>query len=99
MRVIALATAAAVTLVVVYLAFGGASYSPAKVADPALVETRVSWVSPGDSARIVKVLDAVEPRTKGRGGGGIFPGFLGPAKAQGRGETHVLRGAAVIAAG
>jgi len=71
----------------------------ATLADPALAETRVSWVSPGDSARIVKVLDAVEPRTKGRGGGGIFPGFLGPAKAQGRGETHVLRGAAVIAAG
>ena len=34
MRAIALATAAAVTLVVVYLALGGASYSPAKVADP-----------------------------------------------------------------
>jgi hypothetical protein len=34
MRALALATAAAVTLVVVYLALGGASYSPAKVADP-----------------------------------------------------------------
>jgi hypothetical protein len=34
MRTLALATAAAVTLVVVYLALGGASYSPAKVADP-----------------------------------------------------------------
>lgn len=34
MRAIVLATAAAVTLVVVYLALGGASYSPAKVADP-----------------------------------------------------------------
>jgi len=36
MRTIALATAAAVTLIVVYLALGGASYSPAKVADPCL---------------------------------------------------------------
>ncbi len=49
--------------------------------------------------RIVKVLDAVEPRTKGPGGGGIFPGFLGPPVPQGRGATHVLRGVAVVAAG
>jgi hypothetical protein len=34
MRAIVYATAAAVTPVVVYLALGGASYSPAKVADP-----------------------------------------------------------------
>jgi hypothetical protein len=34
MRAIALTTAAAVALVVVYLALGGASYAPAKVADP-----------------------------------------------------------------
>jgi hypothetical protein len=34
MRTIALATAAAATLIVVYLALGGASYAPAKVADP-----------------------------------------------------------------
>src|SRR5947209_17785962 len=69
------------------------------LADPALADTGVSWASPGQSVRIVKVLDAVEPRTKGAGGGGIFPGFVGPALPQGRGETHVLRGAAVVAAG
>jgi hypothetical protein len=34
MRAIALTAAAAATLVVVYLALGGASYAPAKVADP-----------------------------------------------------------------
>jgi hypothetical protein len=34
MRALALAIATAVALVVVYLALGGASYSPAKVADP-----------------------------------------------------------------
>lgn len=49
--------------------------------------------------RIVKVLDAVEPRTKGRGGGGIFPGLLGPALPQGTGDTHVLRGVALLTAG
>jgi sarcosine reductase len=69
------------------------------LADPALANTRLTWVSPGDSARIVKVLDAVEPRTKAPGGGGIFPGFVSPPGAAGKGETHVLAGAAVVAAG
>ncbi len=69
------------------------------VADPALDEVRVSWVSPGESARIVKVLDAVEPRAKGDGAGGVFPGFLSRARPVGLGATHVLRGAAVVAAG
>lgn len=69
------------------------------VAARSLAEVRVTWASPGESVRIVKVLDAVEPRTKGPGGGGIFPGFLSPARPQGRGVTHVLRGAAVVAAG
>lgn len=69
------------------------------LADEALASVELSWVSPGQSARIVKVLDAVEPRTKGPGGGGIFPGFVGPARPQGRGETHVLRGATVVTAG
>lgn len=67
--------------------------------DPALASVRVAVLHPGESARIVKVLDAVEPRTKGAGGGGIFPGFLGPAEPQGRGDTHVLRGVAVVTAG
>ena len=69
------------------------------LADPALAAVRLTWVSPGQSARVIKVLDAVEPRTKGPGGGGIFPGFVGPAQPQGDGEVHVLRGAAVVSAG
>ncbi|HLH27475.1 MAG TPA: glycine/sarcosine/betaine reductase component B subunit [Acidimicrobiales bacterium] len=68
------------------------------LADPALATAGVSLASPGSSTRIVKVLDCVEPRCKGDGPG-IFPGLLGPAKVQGRGETHVLRGAGVVAAG
>ena len=67
--------------------------------DPALAEVRLACVSPGDSARIVGALDAAQPCTKGPGGGGVFPGFVGPATPPGRGETHVLRGAAVLAAG
>ncbi|HEV2060428.1 MAG TPA: glycine/sarcosine/betaine reductase component B subunit [Solirubrobacteraceae bacterium] len=67
--------------------------------DPALAEIRLACTSPGDSLRIVGVLDAVQPCSKGAGGGGVFPGLLGPAMPVGRGETHVLRGAAVLAAG
>ncbi len=69
------------------------------LADKALASVELSWASPGQSARIVKVLDAVEPRTKGPGGGGIFPGFVGPPRPQGTGTTHVLGGVAVVAAG
>jgi glycine reductase complex component B subunit alpha and beta len=67
--------------------------------EPALADVRLQCASPGDSARIVGVLDAVQPCTKAAGGGGVFPGFAGPAKPPGRGETHILRGAAVLAAG
>ena len=67
--------------------------------DPALAEVRLGCASPGDAVRIVGVLDAVQPCSKGTGGGGVFPGLLGPATPVGRGETHVLRGAAVLAAG
>ena len=66
---------------------------------PALGAVRVACASPGDSVRIVGVLDAVQPCSKGPGGGGVFPGLLGPPMPAGRGETHVLRGAAVLAAG
>ncbi len=76
-----------------------ADEAAAMFADPALAGVRLTWASPGRSTRIVKVLDAVEPRTKGAGGGGIFPGFVGPAVPQGHGDTHVLRGAAVVVAG
>src|SRR5215207_3792244 len=69
------------------------------LAHPALGEVRVACASPGDSVRIVGVLDALQPCSKGPGGGGVFPGLLGPAMPVGRGETHVLRGAAVMAAG
>jgi glycine reductase len=44
---------------------------------PVLAGVRVALASPGESVRIVKVLDAIEPRAQG----------------------HVLRGAAVVAAG
>ena len=66
---------------------------------PALASVTLTWARPGESVRIIKILDSVEPRSKGPGGGGVFPGFLGPAIPQGEGETHVLRGVAVVVAG
>lgn len=71
----------------------------AAVASPALAEVRLTWVSPGASARLVKVLDSVQPRTKGRGGAGIFPGFLAPPRPAGEGVTHVCEPVAVVVAG
>jgi glycine reductase complex component B subunit alpha and beta len=67
--------------------------------DPALADVRIACASPGESVRIVGALDSVQPCSKGPGGGGVFPGLLGRAMPAGRGETHVLRGAAVVAAG
>jgi glycine reductase len=71
----------------------------ALVADPALAAVRIACAAPGEAVRIVGALDAVQPCSKGPGGDGVFPGFVGPAMPPGRGETHVLRGAAVVAAG
>ncbi|HVL98715.1 MAG TPA: glycine/sarcosine/betaine reductase component B subunit [Egibacteraceae bacterium] len=69
------------------------------LADPALSSVRVHATNPGDPVRIVKLLDVVEPRTKGPGRGGVFPGFLAPPRPDRPRQTHVLRGAAVMAAG
>ncbi|HEY5317591.1 MAG TPA: glycine/sarcosine/betaine reductase component B subunit [Solirubrobacteraceae bacterium] len=76
----------------------GEREATALFAHPSLASVRVSCCSPGESVRIIKVLDAVEPRCKGDGGD-VFPGLLGTAQLRGRGETHVLRGAAVLSAG
>lgn len=50
---------------------------------------------PGESVRIIRLLDAVQPRAKG-GEGTVFPGFLGSPRAGGVGETHVLTQCALL---
>jgi glycine reductase len=80
----------------------GQEQAQALFADPALASVRVHVAAPGDSARIIAPLDVVEPRTKGSGGapgGGVFPGWMAPVNRPRGGDTHVLRGAAVLAAG
>lgn len=80
----------------------GQEQAQALFADPALASVRVHVAAPGDSVRIVAPLDVVEPRAKGSGGahgGGVFPGWMAPVNRPRGGDTHVLRGAAVLAAG
>lgn len=54
---------------------------------------------PGESVRITPVKDAVEPRVKVEGPGGIFPGVLSKVDVVGSGRTHVLKGVACLSTG
>jgi glycine reductase complex component B subunit alpha and beta len=70
------------------------------LAAPCLADVSVTWASPGESVRIVKVLDVVEPRAKGPGCGTVFPGWLSADHdVSDPGITLVMRGAAVVVAG
>ncbi len=54
---------------------------------------------PGESVRIVHIMDAVEPRIKISGGASGFPGMLGKMEIAGNGRTHCLDGVAVLQTG
>lgn len=64
-----------------------------------IVSLEVNIARPGDATRIMPIKDAIEPRVKVRGRGGIFPGFIAPPETVGSGRTHLLQGAAVITCG
>lgn len=57
---------------------------------------KVELASPGEEARIIHVMDAIEPRIKVGGETVVFPGFLGPARTVGHGVTRRLAGLAVL---
>lgn len=60
----------------------------------------VDIARPGESTRIIHVLDAIEPRWKAAPAGApTFPGWLGPPDVAGSGRTHRLDGVAVLTAG
>jgi glycine reductase len=63
---------------------------------PAIADVAVELVAPGEEARIIHVLDAIEPRIKVGGEGVAFPGLLGPPRTVGRGVTRRLGGLAVL---
>ena len=54
---------------------------------------------PGESKRIVHVLDTLLPIAKSRGSGFTFPGFDGPAELVGTGQTTRLKNLLVTVAG
>ncbi len=62
---------------------------------PPIRSMELHLARPGDSLRIIRILDAIQPRAKA-GDGVVFPGFLGPARVAGAGETHILTGCALL---
>jgi len=67
--------------------------------DERIKSVEIFLARPGESVRIIPVKDAIEPRVKVEGDGGIFPGFMTGVEQVGSGRTHVLKGAAVITTG
>ena len=54
---------------------------------------------PGESCRIVHILDAVAPMLKVQGRSTVYPGFVGAALPAGHGRNHLLQGAALLVCG
>jgi glycine reductase len=78
------------------LAINREDLTRALLEDRRLRGVTIDVVAPGERARVIHLLDAVEPRVKVSGGGTVFPGFLGPPEQVGQGRTHRLAGVAVL---
>lgn len=65
--------------------------------DSNLAGVNVEIARPGDSTRIIHLLDSAEPSLK-VAGGRDFPGLLGPPDLAGAGRTHRVGGVAVLGA-
>jgi sarcosine reductase len=63
--------------------------------DKRLTDINIELAHPGESCRIIRVADIIEPRAKMDEGGQDFPGAVGKQASAGQGKTCVLRGAAV----
>jgi glycine reductase len=68
------------------------------LAEGAFEDVELDIVRPGEAARVIHIMDAVEPRDKPRPGSS-FPAFAGPPKTVGGGRTHRLAGMAILSAG
>jgi glycine reductase complex component B subunit alpha and beta len=69
----------------------------AAIAEPRVVaDIDIHLTHPGESCRIVHVLDAVAPMIKIHGRSTVYPGFFGPAIPAGSGRNHLIRGAAIL---
>src|SRR5499433_4230882 len=68
----------------------------ATIAEPRVIaDLEIHLAHPGESCRIVHVLDAVAPIVKVHGRSTVYPGFFGTTIPVGDGRTHLLQGAAV----
>jgi sarcosine reductase len=65
--------------------------------DPRVLSVAIDIARPGESVRIIHVVDVVEPRVKVDSSASAFPGMLGPPALAGVGRTHRLSGMAVVA--
>lgn len=64
--------------------------------DPRIASVEIEVVQAGESARIIHVCDAIEPRVKVSGAGGCYPGVLSGIETVGSGVTHRLDGMSVV---
>jgi glycine reductase len=64
--------------------------------DPRIADVRLELAHPGESVRVLRALDAIEPLHKPDGPVRAFPGFLGPPHTVGHGRTHRLSGFTVV---
>jgi hypothetical protein len=64
--------------------------------DTRIADVQLELIHPGESTRVLRVLDAVEPLAKVAGPSTAFPEFLGPPLTCGAGRTHRLAGFAVV---
>jgi glycine reductase len=68
-------------------------------ADGFFSEVRIDLAKPGESTRIIHIMDAMQPRCKISGGAAPYPGALGAMHIAGTGRTHVLSGVSVMQTG
>jgi len=66
------------------------------LADPVFAAVDLALAAPGESARIIHVLDALSVIHKIAGPGHAFSGFFGLPATVGSGQTHTLDGLAVL---
>ena len=64
--------------------------------DPHFVDVQVHVARPGELVRVIHARDAVEPRWKVDGPGGVFPGFVSAPTTVGEGQTRRLGRVAVV---
>jgi glycine reductase len=64
--------------------------------DPRIADVQLELAHPGESVRVLRALDAIEPLHKPGAAVSAFPGFLGPPRTAGHGLTHRLAGFTVV---